>query len=333
MRLFKTVIAAVAAAILSTGVAQAAPVKIRIAYVVPVANWGPLLAVKKDLAKHWGKSYEVEAIRFQGTPPMITAMANNELEIGNLAYSTLGLAIQNAGLEDLRVFADEFQDGVSGYFSNQFWVHKDSGINSIKDLKGKVLATNAIGSGIDIAMRAALKKAGLLDKRDYTVIEAPFPTMGPLLKDRKADLVSAVMPFALNPVLKQEGRVLFDQTAGIGRSQFVFWVARKPFLDKNRAAMVDFMEDVIRIQRWYLDPKNHAEVAKIASGFLKIPPERFGWLFTKADYYRDPGAKPDLEALQKNVDVTAEMGFFRSTFDVKKYSDLSIIDEAGARLR
>ena len=34
----------------------------------------------------------------------------------------------------------------------------------------------------------------------------------------------------------------------------------------NRAALVDFMEDVLRIQRWYLDPKNHEEVKKIAAG-------------------------------------------------------------------
>ena len=55
---------------------------------------------------------------------------------------------------------------------------EDFGIKKIEDLKGKVLATNLIGTGVDIAMKAGLKKHGLLDKRDYTVIEAPFPTMG-----------------------------------------------------------------------------------------------------------------------------------------------------------
>ena len=321
------------AGLLLAGMARAEPVKIRLAYVVPVANWAPLFEAKKDLAKHWGKSYVMEAVRFQGTPPMITALANNEIEIGDLAYSSFGLAVQNAGLDDLRVVGDEFQDGAPGRYSNQFFVRKDSGINKIEDLKGKVIAINAIGSGVDIAMRAALKKHGLIDRKDYTVIEAPFPTMAALLKDKKADLISAVLPFSLNPMLKQEGRVLFDQTEGIGRSQFVFWAARKPFLDKNRAAMVDFMEDMIRIERWYLDPKNHDEVAKIASSFLKVPPERFGWLFTQQDYYRDPDAKPDLGALQRNVDICADLGIFKAKFDVKKYSDLSIVEEAAKRVR
>lgn len=333
MKPVSLIAAAVALLAGATLVQAAEPVKIRVAYAVPVSNWAPILETKKDLAKHWGKSYVMEAVRFQGTPPMITALANNELEVANLAYSTLGLAIENAGLTDLRIMADEFQDGAPGFYSNEFYVRKDSGINKIADLKGKVLATNAIGSGVDIAMKAALKKNGLLDKRDYTVIEAPFPTMGALLKEKRADLVPGIPPFGFAPEFKENGKVLFDQTAGLGRSQFVFWVMRKPFIDKNRAALVDFMEDVVRIERWYLDPKNHDEVAKIASGFLKVPPERFGWLFTKQDYYRDANGEPDLEALQRNVDVTAELGFLKARFDVKRYADLSIVQEAVKRLK
>jgi sulfonate transport system substrate-binding protein len=106
MRVPKSILAAVAAlCLLAAAAAQAEPVKIRLAYVVPVANLAPMLAAKKELAKHWGTSYTLEAVRFGGTPPMITALANNELEIANLAYSTLGLAIQNAGLSDLRIIA------------------------------------------------------------------------------------------------------------------------------------------------------------------------------------------------------------------------------------
>ena len=124
-----------------------------------------------------------------------------------------------------------------------------------------------------------------------------------------------------------------DQTAGIGRSQFAFWTMRKPFIDKNRAALVDFFEDVIRIERWYLDPNNHAEVAKIASGFLKLPPERFDWLFTKKDYYRNPDMLPDLKALQANINLTHQLGFIKAPLDVKKYTDLSLVQEAAKRLK
>jgi NitT/TauT family transport system substrate-binding protein len=114
---------AVAAA---TSSARAQPLLIRTSYVVPISNWAPFIVAKKDLAKHWGKTYNMEAVRYQGTPPMITAMSNGELEIASLAYSTLGIAIANAGISDLRVVSDEFRDGVPGYFSNQFFVRKDA---------------------------------------------------------------------------------------------------------------------------------------------------------------------------------------------------------------
>lgn len=313
--------------------AQADPIKIRAAYVVPVANWASLLAEKKDLAKHWGTSYEFEAVRYQGTPPMITALATNELEIADLAYSTLGLAIQNAGLDDLKVIADEFQDGAPGYYSDEFFVRKDGGIAKIEDLKGKVIATNATGSGIDIAMKAMLHKHGLEDKRDYTTIEAPFPAMASMLAEKKVDLVPGVLPFSLNPALRDPSNVLFTQKEGVGRTQMIIWTARKSFLDKNCAAMVDFMEDVLRIERWYLDPKNHADVVAIGAKLLKVPPERLDWLFTKQDYYRDPNGKPDLEALKKNMDITKELGFFSGSVDLAKHTDLSIVEDAAKRLQ
>ena len=275
MRKFKFVVWGACAALLTGACAvHADPIKIRLAFVVPVSNWAPLLAEKKDLAKHWGTSYDFEAVRYQGTPPMITAMAVNELEIGNLAYSTLGLAIQNAGLDDLKVIADEFQDGAPGYYSDEFFVRKDGGINKIEDLKGKVIATNATGSGIDIAMKAMLHKHGLDDKRDYTTIEAPFPAMAAMLAEKKVDLVPDVLPFSLNPALREASNVLFTQKEGVGRTQMIIWAARKSFIDKNCAALVDFMEDVLRIERWYLDPKNHSEVTAIGARLLKVPPER-----------------------------------------------------------
>ena len=136
---------------------------------------------------------------------MITALGAGELDIANLTYSTLPIAIQNAGMDDLRVIADEFQDGNKGYYSNEFMVLKDGPIKKVEDLKGKVVATNAAGSAVDIAMRAMLRKHGLEDKRDYTVVEAPFPTMRAMLAEKKVDMVPAVLPFSLDPELRKVG--------------------------------------------------------------------------------------------------------------------------------
>ena len=224
-------------------------------------------------------------------------------------------------------------DGVEGYYTNKFYVLKDSPIKTMEDLKGKVLAANSAGSALDIALRAQLRKNGLEDKRDYTVVEAPFPAMRAMLADKKVDLITAVRPFSLDPELKKISSPLFTTRDAVGATQFSMWTVRKSFLDKNRAAMQDFMEDSLRIVKWYLDPKNAKEVAEIASRVTKQPPERFGWLFTKEDNYRDPDMKPNLVALQANMDTMKQLGFVKDSLDIKKHSDLSLIEEANKRLK
>lgn len=228
--------------------ASADPIKIREGWVAP-GNWGSIWLQKKDLAKHFGQSYVMEPVHFVGTPPMITALATNEVEVANLAYSTMGIAIGNAGLDDLRIVSDEFQDGVPGYYSQEFMVLKDSPVQKVEDLKGKVVATNAAGSAVDVAMKAMLHKHGLEPNRDYTVVEAPFPAMKAMLAEHKVDLIPAVLPFSYDPELQKIARDLFVQRDAIGVTDMVLWQARKPFIDKNRAAVVDFMEDSLRIVR------------------------------------------------------------------------------------
>jgi sulfonate transport system substrate-binding protein len=333
-RLIAVILGMVGLGLLAVSPATAqTPVKIRVSWVAPVSNWASILLEKKDLAKHFGKSYVMDPVRYAGTPPMVTALANGELEIANLAYSTLAIAIRNAGLDDLRVIAHEFRDGAPGRYTHAYLVLADGPIKSAQDLKGKVVASNAAGSAVDVAMRAMLRKNGLEDKRDYTVLETPFPTMRAMLAEKKVDLIPAVLPFSLDPELVKISRPLFLQRDAIGETEMIVWAVRKGFIDKNRAALVDFMEDTLRIVRWYIDPANQKAAAEIAAKVTKQPAERFGWVFTEKDYYRDPDMLPNLDALQRNLDMTTDLGFVKGKVDVAKHTDLSLAKEAAGRLK
>ena len=204
-------------ALATSAAANAEPVRLRLAWVVPVANWGSMLLEKKDLARHLGQSYVLEPVNFTGTPAMITAIASGDLEIASFAFSSLALAIENAGLDDLRIVSDEFQDGVEGYYSDEYLVRNDAPIHAVADLKGKVLATNAEGSAVDIAMRAMLQTNGLDPKRDVNIVEAAFPTMRAMLGEKKVDLIPAVLPFSRNPELRAMAHPLFTQKDAVGK--------------------------------------------------------------------------------------------------------------------
>lgn len=114
----------------------------------------------------------------------------------------------------------------------------------------------------------------------------------------------------------------------------IVWAARAAFLDENRSAMADFMADALRARRFYLNPADHREAVELVAKVAHLPPERLkAWLFTKDDYYRDPDALPDLDALQANIDLQRQLGFLKSGFDVRKFADLGFAQEAVTRLK
>src|SRR6476646_10778000 len=76
--------------------ARAAPLPIRAGWAVVPAQLTSILFEKKDILKHYGTSYTFEPIRFRGSAPQITALAAGEIDIAAFAFSTFGLAIQNA---------------------------------------------------------------------------------------------------------------------------------------------------------------------------------------------------------------------------------------------
>jgi NitT/TauT family transport system substrate-binding protein len=331
-------LAAAAAFAFGNAAGAAEPVKIRLSYVVPVSNWATMLFRTPGLAKHLGKSYTFEAIHSQGTPQLIQALAAGELEIANMGFTTLPLAVVNAGMQDLRIISDELQDGVPGYFSDEYVVRKDDTIHKVEDLKGRVLGINAVGSGTDIPMRSMLRKHGLKDKGDVTIVEGPIPAFPAMLAEKKIDMFPAVLPFSADPKLKAATRTLFTQGDAMGITQLGMWTARAGFIKEHRAALIDFMEDALRQERWYFDPANHAEAVKIASDVTKAPPERFdSWLFVKkgqdGDYYRDPNGRPAIDSIQASIEEQVKLGFLKQSFDVKKYVDLSLAEEAAQRLK
>lgn len=314
--------------------AAAEPLKIRHGYVGFDNSLSPMVFKKTDILRHYGTSYTVDPIHFAGTSMEVTALAAGEADIISCGFSTVAAAILNAHMDDIRILADGFQDGVAGYFSTTYLVRKDAPFAKVEDLKGKVMAVNAIGGALDVALRAMLRQHGLEDRRDYSVVEAEFAPMVPMLLEGKVDLIGEVPRFVLDPQVQAKARILFTERDAVGPTQQIFLAARADFLAKNCAALLDFFEDEIRGLHWFLAPANREEAIGLIAAAMRTPVERYSaYLFTKQDFYRDPNARPNVAALQHDMQTQLSLGFIKSPIEIAKYADLSFVEEAAQRAR
>jgi len=308
------------------------PVKIRAGWVSAPNIIFPFVFEKKDLLKHYGKSYVYEATRFTNANLEVAALSSGDLEIASLGYPAISAAVLNAKMEDLRVIADGIQDGVAGYYSTEYMVLKDGPIKTIEDLKGKIVSGFVSGSAVDMPMRAMLRKHKLEENRDYRNIPVGFANMQPMLDGKKIDLASTTAPWGLDPKNREKSLTLFTSLEAVGSTELIVLISREDIIRKNRAAFVDFFEDYLTALRWFTDPKNKKEAVEIVARFMKQPPEVVDYVFTKSDFYRDPSALPNAEMLQRGIDVQHDLGFIQAKIDVKRYVDDSIVKEAAKRL-
>ena len=325
-------IAAALAVVSVSLTATAEPVKIRIQWSVAPAHITPLITqAPKEIYKHYGKSYVVEPVRMRGSGPALQGIAAGEIDLGGMSIQALVRGVKRAKL-DLKVIAQVMSGGVDGYGSSEFYARSGE-ITKLEDLKGKVIAVNALGSSIDAAVQAQFGRLGWKVGRDYQVVEVRFPAMLPALQSKRVDLAPLLTPF--NLIAKKKGGVkyMFNMRDALGATETLQWIGRADWVKKNRAAIVDFMADNIRLRNWLYDPQSREQVLATLSKVTKRPAKNYAsWAFTKSDNYREPNALVNVGRMQKNVDDLVRLGILKEGIAVKNYVDLSIAQEAAARV-
>jgi sulfonate transport system substrate-binding protein len=319
-------------AAMAVSAAQAEPLAIRMSYPAAAGSLAPMFPlVPTEVYRHYGKSYTVEPIFMAGATQSLTALAAKELEFGTLTPQALTIAIVEAKLE-VAVVGQAFSTELPGYAKNEFWVRKDE-VKDFPDLKGKVLAVNARGSAIAAAVTLMMRKHGLEAARDYQVVEVGFPATLPALESKKIALGYLVRPWSQRAEQNPELKPLFGPGEVYGPQETGMWVARRDFIAKNRAALVDFFEDQMRMRRWAHDPATRMQAVAILAKAAKQPVESFAdYLLTRSDTStRDPEARIDIARLQRNVDSMAAAEVVPGRIEAAKYVDMSLVDEARKR--
>jgi len=309
---------------------SAEPMKLRMQYGSATGQFVPIIPLApKELYRHYGKSYTVEPHFMAGSGPALTALAAGELDVAGLAPQSMANAALEGKLE-LRAIAQVLSSDMPGWNATRFWAK--GGIKAVADLKGKTIAVNARNSSNDAAVHVVMGRLGLKDGEDYQIAEMRFAAILPALETDRVAAGVLIQPFSLTAQAKGYHAV-FSTGDAFGPSETVVWGSKADFVAKNRAVLVDMIEDHIRLRRWILDPATRIEAVKLVAQVDKVAVETLSdWLYTTKDNYHHPLALLDRARFQKNVDDLVAAKVISGSIDANKYVDISIAQEAAARL-
>ena len=296
---------------------QAEPVKIRMGWGIPAEEVKYVMMKRPQVLKNYGKTYTLEWFQFAGTAPQATALAAGGLDAATLASLSLAESIDKIGL-DVKVTGGIIME-VSPNFTSTWLVLENSGINAVKELKGKTVGVNVYGASLDHIQRAILRKAGLDPEKDVKILEISFGLMEATLRKGDIQCGAFPQPFLFRAMDKGGVRPLFR--LGDIQPKFVqlINVFQTKFIEKNPEVVRAFLEDW-KMASQYIQ-KNPAEVRQVTSEVTKLPVDLLNkFLLTKDDFYRDPIGEPDFETMQKNFDFFYESARATSKrLDVKNY--------------
>ncbi len=142
------------------------------------------------------------------------------------------------------------------------------GINDYRDLKGKLLAADAVTTGYAVVAMAILKKHGLEWKRDYEVKSFGNTTARADAMSR-GDASGAMMSMPDEEIQKRGFKVLAQAQDYVKHYARGLGATRKVWANANEDLVVRFTRAMIRATDWLQNPKNKDEVIQLLLGETK----------------------------------------------------------------
>lgn len=225
MNFRKTLLAAVAGALLLTGivgVAQAADKTVVVGYQTDALPSSVGIA-NGDYEKATG--YKIDFRRFNSGAEIFAAIASGDVQVGYVGSSPYAAATSR-GLS-VKAF---YLASISGT-DEALVVRNGSGINGLADLKGKKLAAAPVSTD-HYQLLALIKSLGLTEK-DVTVLAIPQPDI--VAAYNRGDIDGGFVWDPALSELKKNGKVLVTSkdVADKGAPTFSAWVATADFAKNN----------------------------------------------------------------------------------------------------
>ena len=232
----------------------------------------PLRTVMESGELEKATGYKINWRMFGGGGDVIKAMASGDVQLGEAGSSPITAAASQG--QDIQLFW--ILDDIAG--AEALIARKGSGINSIKDLKGKKVAVPFVSTA-HYQLLAALQHSGV-NPKDVNILNLRPPEIGAAWE--RGDLDAA---FIWDPVLskiKGNGTVLADSTSigKLGYPTFDGIIVNKKWASENQAFMVALVKALAKADadyrankaKWGVDSPQAKAIAKWTKAEVKDVP-------------------------------------------------------------
>ncbi len=301
------------------GPPPAQPLKIRMGWGIPAEEIK--YAMQKygsAIAPNMGKWYTIEWFQFAGT-----ALGVQGLAAGTLDCATVGSLSAPNGIEQGApiVLTGEFIEERKPFFSTTWMVKKDSGINSLGDVRGKTVATSAIGGSTDYLQDFHIKdETGMGPGNGYEKVELPFSQQQEALLANRIDMGLFPQPFYGRILATGQVKPMFRVVDVQNPFVQLLNGCRRSFIQDHPREMKAFVLDWIRVGNWIRNPANREKVIDASVAATKLPRDVLQtYLITQQDFYRPPSGAVNIKALQANWDFFFRQGGIKKRLKVTDY--------------
>ena len=168
----------------------------------------------------------------------------------------------------------------------EFYVMKDSGINSVSDLKGKKIAINLVKASFHYTWLIELEKLGW-EESDVTFITLPFAEQIEALKNGTVDAIGLMQPYSGMARVDEDLKQLYTAVDSFGERQFCEILLNKEWAKDNPELAKAFVSGICEASEWVKD--NQDEAKKIIAKYTGIDANYID------DYYFQPYASVNIE--------------------------------------
>ena len=282
-----------------------------------------------DFQKALGNNINVQTTVFNAGPSAIEALLAKRIDATYVGPNPAinGYVVSDG--KDLKIIAGSSSGGAS------FVVRNDAGINSLKDLAGKRLASPELGNTQDISLRSYLQRNGLkTTDQGGNVVLTPIanPDILTLFLKKQLDGAWVPEPWATRLVKEANGRIFLDERS--------IWPGGK-FLTANIAVSTDYLKNNLDVISkllsahvnetvWINNHKDEAvqafntQVKKLTG--KSIPQDELKQAFSRIDFTYDP-LKLSLFQSANNAYNLGLLAKGKPHPDLSGIFDLTILDQ------